>query len=78
MVWWITAIRLSGLGLYIVVCIVGGVALGVWLDRTLETGVVFLLVGLAVGSITAFYGTYRMVAAVVAEDKRHIIESKGR
>ncbi len=68
MVWWVLALRLSGLGFYLAVCIVGGIALGVWLDRVLDTRVIFLLVGLIVGSAAAFYGTYRMVLPLLGND----------
>ncbi len=61
MAWWVLALRLSGLGFYIAICIVGGIVLGVWLDKILDTQVIFLLVGLVVGCTAAFYGTYRMV-----------------
>lgn len=61
MVWWMLALRLSGLGFYISACIVGGILLGVWMDRTFDTGIIFLLAGLALGLVSAFYGTYRMV-----------------
>ena len=67
MVWWALALRLSGLGFYIAFCIVGGIALGVWLDKVLDTRVIFLLVGLAVGCVAAFYGTYRMVVPLFGE-----------
>ena len=67
MVWWVLALRLSGLGFYIAACIVGGIALGVWLDRVLDTRVVFLLVGLIVGCLAAFYGTYRMVVPLFGD-----------
>lgn len=62
MPWWVLALRLSGLGFYIATCIVGGIVAGIALDRALDTRVIFLLVGLILGSAAAFYGTYRMVA----------------
>ena len=78
MVWWVLALRLSGLGFYIAVCIVGGIILGVWLDNILETRVVFLLLGLILGSVAAFYGTYRMVVPLFGDiDSRSPI-GKGR
>ena len=67
MAWWVLALRLSGLGFFIATCIVGGIALGVWLDRIFETRVVFLLVGLVVGCAAAFYGTYRMVVPLFGD-----------
>ena len=67
MAWWVLALRLSGLGFFIATCIVGGIALGVWLDRIFETLVVFLLVGLIVGCAAAFYGTYRMIVPLFGD-----------
>ena len=77
MAWWVLALRLSGLGFYISACIVGGIGLGVWLDRILETRVIFLLAGLIVGCAVAFYGTYRMVAPLFGETN-HRNESRNR
>ena len=62
---WVLALRLSGLGFYIVICIVGGIVGGVLLDNALNTKVIFLLVGLLLGSVSAFYGTYKMVAPLL-------------
>ena len=77
MVWWVLALRLSGLGFYIAVCIVGGIALGVWLDKIFDTRVIFLLVGLMLGCAAAFYGTYRMVAPLFG-DINHREETRNR
>ena len=71
MVWWVLALRLSGLGFYIAACIVGGIALGIWLDRTFDTIVIFFLVGLIVGCTSAFYGTYRMVVPLFGNINHH-------
>ncbi len=65
MAWWALALRLSGLGFYIAACIVGGIVLGVWLDTTFDTRVIFLLLGLALGSVAAFYGTYKLVTPLM-------------
>ena len=67
MAWWALALRLSGLGFFIATCIVGGIALGVLLDRIFETRVVFFLVGLVVGCAAAFYGTYRMIVPLFGD-----------
>ena len=71
MVWWVLALRLSGLGFYIVVCIVGGIVLGVWLDKIFDTRVLFLLIGLLLGSVAAFYGTYRLVVPLLGDDDQY-------
>jgi len=58
---WAAALRVTGIGFYIGVCIAGGVALGVWLDGKFGKGPLFTLLGLGLGLFTAFYGTYRML-----------------
>ncbi len=78
MVWWVLALRLSGLGFYIVACIVGGIVLGVWLDKVFDTRIIFLLVGLLLGSVLAFYGTYRMVAPFLDDNIKRNETDKGR
>ena len=59
--WWVLALRLAGLGWYVALCIVIGVAAGFWLDRTVGTIPIFTLLGVILGSIVAFWGIYRMV-----------------
>ena len=78
MVWWVLALRLSGLGFYIALCIVGGIALGIWLDRIFDARVIFLFVGLLVGCAAAFYGTYRMVAPLFGNINHREESWKGR
>lgn len=58
---WAAALRVTGIGFYIGVCIAGGVALGVWLDGKFSKEPLFTLLGLGLGLFTAFYGTYRML-----------------
>ena len=78
MVWWVLALRMSGLGFYIAVCVVGGIALGVWLDSIFDTRIIFFLVGLALGCGSAFYGTYRMVVPLFADPDHRDETRKGR
>ncbi len=78
MVWWVLPLRLSGLGFYIAICIVGGIALGIWLDRIFDTRIIFFLVGLIVGCAAAFYGTYRMVVPLFGDIDRLDGPGKGR
>ena len=54
-------IRLMGLGFYIAACIVGGVVGGVQLDRLLDTGRVFAVLGLLVGLAVALSGGYLLL-----------------
>lgn len=55
------ALRLVGVGWYIGVCIVLGVAGGRWLDNKFNTKPILVIVGLILGVVIAFYGVYRMI-----------------
>jgi ATP synthase protein I len=55
------AARLIGLGFFVGGCIVGGVLVGLWLDSILKTRPAFLIIGLFIGLIAAFYGVYKML-----------------
>jgi len=58
---WVAALRVAGVGWYIGSCIVLGVLAGIWLDTKLNTKPVLVIVGLILGVIVAFYGTYQMI-----------------
>lgn len=58
---WVAALRLVGVGFYIGVCIVLGVAAGLWLDSKFHTEPILVIVGLVFGLVIAFYGVYRML-----------------
>ncbi|MFC2010308.1 AtpZ/AtpI family protein [Chloroflexota bacterium] len=58
---WVSALRLIGVGWYIGCCIVLGTLGGLWLDNKFNTGPIVAIVGLIVGILVAFYGTYRMI-----------------
>jgi len=58
---WGTALRVVGVGWYIGICIVLGVWGGLWLDSKLNTSPILVIVGLILGIVVAFYGTYRMI-----------------
>jgi ATP synthase protein I len=66
--WWAAALQFAGIGWYIAVSIVGGTLGGVWLDGRLGTSPLFLLLGLLLGLIVAFYGAYRMTVEFLAAD----------
>ncbi len=66
---WVLAARLIGIGWYIGISIAGGIIGGVWLDRKLETSIVFTLVGLFLGLAVAFLGTYRMISPLLKEQQ---------
>jgi F0F1-type ATP synthase assembly protein I len=61
------AARLIGIGWYVAVCIVLGVAGGVALDRWLETTPWLTLLCLGLGMFFAFYGGWQMLREVLAE-----------
>ncbi len=63
---WIPALRLTGIGFYIVICIVGCTFVGWWLG---DKKPIFIIVGLVVGLILAVYGVYQMVRGVINEQK---------
>ena len=63
------ALRLLGLGWYIALCIILGVAGGLWLDGVVDTRPLFTLIGITLGSVLAFYGVYKMVLPLLNEDE---------
>ena len=66
---WEAAFRFTGVGFYIGACIVGGVYLGVWLDKKVDISPLFTLLGLGLGLFFAFYGTYRMLIPAIGNRK---------
>ena len=65
MVWWLVALRLTGLGWYVALCIVAGILIGIGLDRAAGTSPWLLLVGVILGSVAAFWGVYKMILPVL-------------
>ena len=57
----VLAVRLTGLGWYVALCIVFGIVGGLALDGLLETKPLFMLLGILLGSVVAFWGLYKMV-----------------
>lgn len=76
--WWVLALRLTGLGWYVAICIVLGVVGGVWLDKLIGTTPLFILLGTVLGSVVAFWGLYRMVAPIMYGSKDRDETGKGR
>ena len=64
----VVAMRLLGLGWYVAIAIVLGVAGGIWLDNRMGTLPLFTLLGVLLGSVAAFYGLYRMVEPLFKGD----------
>ncbi len=61
----IAALRLIGVGFFIGVSIVLGVAAGLWLDGRFDTSPVLVIVGLLLGIAVAFYGVYQMLLPLI-------------
>ena len=59
--WWVTSLHFIGVGWFIALAIVLGTLMGVWLDARLGSSPIFIILGLLVGVLVAFYGTYRLV-----------------
>ena len=65
MPWWVIALKLTGLGWYIALCVVGGVLLGIWLDKALGISPIATIAGTILGSVVAFWGLYRMIGPLL-------------
>ena len=61
MTWYVLALRLTGLGWYVAICIVSGVVGGLKLDDIAGTIPLFTLLGTLLGSVVAFWGLYKVV-----------------
>jgi ATP synthase protein I len=70
---WVTALRLTGVGFYVGACIAGGTLAGLWLDGKLNTRPLFMIGGLLLGVVVAFYGLYRMLKPLMnnSQDKEN-------
>jgi F0F1-type ATP synthase assembly protein I len=64
---WVPALRLTGIGFYIAICIVGGTLLGWWLG---DKQPLFMIIGLVAGLILAVYGVYRMIRSIINEQNK--------
>lgn len=59
------AVRLTGMGFYLALCIVGGVFGGVQLDGLLDTGRLFAVLGLFLGLALGLAGSYVLLLEVL-------------
>jgi F0F1-type ATP synthase assembly protein I len=55
---WVAALRLTGVGFFIGICIAGGALAGWWLGGRKP---VFIIIGLLAGLVLAVYGVYQMI-----------------
>jgi len=67
---WASTFRLVGIGWYIGICIAGGAFAGYKIGQRVGGSgeAILTIVGLMVGLIVAFYGTYRMLKAVTSDN----------
>ena len=63
----IMVLQLVGVGWYIAICIVGGLLLGLAIDRKLDTLPFVTIAGVILGSILAFYGIYKMLVPILID-----------
>lgn len=62
---WLPALGLTGVGFYIAGCIIGGLLGGQWLDKKYGTEPAFVITGLILGILIAFYGVYSMIKPIM-------------
>ncbi|MBI2909842.1 MAG: AtpZ/AtpI family protein [Chloroflexi bacterium] len=65
---WAAALRLLGIGWYIVFCLIAGLAVGLWLDKALGTTPLLTLTCFFLGLVAAFVGLYRMLFPLATRD----------
>ena len=65
-------LQMVGVGWYVAVCIVGGLGVGLWLDRKLDMVPVFTLAGILLGTVVAFYGVYKLVLPLMTNSSDEI------
>ena len=70
---WVAALRLTGVGFFIAACILLGTFAGLWLDGKLDTKPIFMIGGLVIGLVVAFYGVYQMIRPLMnnSQDKEN-------
>lgn len=57
---WQAALRVLGMGWYVVIAILLGILGGLWVDGKLGTKPLFTIIGLMIGIAVAVYGVYQM------------------
>ena len=63
---WVAALGLTGIGFYIAGAIILGLLGGLWLDSKLNSEPFFLIAGLILGIVVAFFGVYNMVRPFIS------------
>ncbi len=65
----LAALALVGVGFFVAGSIILGVVGGRWLDGRLNSEPLFLIIGLLLGIVVAFYGVYTMLRPLM-DDKQ--------
>ena len=63
----LAALGLLGVGFFVAISIILGVVGGRWLDGKLNSEPVFLIIGLLLGIVVAFYGVYIMLRPLMKD-----------
>ena len=66
---WQAALRLIGVGWYVASSILLSVLAGQWLDSKLNSQPLFVVAGLILGIIIAFYGVYQMFLPLIKNSR---------
>lgn len=64
---WRLAMQFVGIGWFIALSVIGGIAAGYWLDGVVGTLPLFTLLGAALGTVVAFYGMYRLLLPLLGQ-----------
>ena len=65
----VPAFQFLGIGFYIAACIMGGALLGWWLGNK---NALWVIVGLVIGLVLAFYGVFRMLKPIMKNKNNKI------
>ena len=63
----LAALALLGVGFYVSAAIILGVVAGRWLDGKFGSGPFWVIVGLVLGVVAAFYGVYAMLRPFIGD-----------
>jgi F0F1-type ATP synthase assembly protein I len=66
---WQLALRVIGMGWYVGTAILFGALGGLWLDNSLGTRPLFIIVGLVFGIGTAFFGFIKMLTPLIEKNQ---------
>jgi len=75
---WLSLLSLLGMGFYIAIAIVLGIWGGHWLDGKLNSGPLWLIIGLILGIAVAGLGVYNMLKPFIESAKKSDNNSKKR